>query len=400
VDFDLAANLLTVDAAITRDAEAAAAYEPLGVAFSDLSGAATDGQVPNTITIDLAAVATTANAVGTDAVAQIADIAAAIKQGTGTLLQTVTTGTDTVTMQTQSSANTVVVTVTNPGAGGVSLEGEAHPTEGGTFGAREGADDGTNTARFKLPNAGLTADRECVVTDAADFIPNACVSDTLTVSSAGSVDGAALTTLTVGDTALAAAAVDGGAAGEIADNTVTFDDLAANSVGSSEIGLVDQRVSLIQGPLGYTAVGVWQEPAVISIAPTNWGGVMVQTFDNTATRDCIYGQATVPSDYAANSSVVVNWTSTVTTNAVDWELDYKYVAAGETLDAATETALDPTDATAPATTKFLVTSDLGAPATGVGANKTLLWALCRNGAGTDNLAGKVYVYDVLFEYDN
>jgi hypothetical protein len=36
--------------------------EPAGVAFSDLSGSATDAQVPNNITVDLATTATTANA--------------------------------------------------------------------------------------------------------------------------------------------------------------------------------------------------------------------------------------------------------------------------------------------------------------------------------------------------
>jgi len=40
---------------------------------------------------------------------------------------------------------------------------------------------------------------------------------------------------TVGDTDIVAGAIDGGAGGEIADNTITADDLAADSVGSSEL---------------------------------------------------------------------------------------------------------------------------------------------------------------------
>ena len=50
-------------------------------AFADVSGSATDGQIPNNITIDLATTATTANNLAADGLDAVSEIAAGIKRG-------------------------------------------------------------------------------------------------------------------------------------------------------------------------------------------------------------------------------------------------------------------------------------------------------------------------------
>jgi hypothetical protein len=107
----------------------------------------------------------------------IGEIASALRIGSGTKLVTGLEGVDVVTIETPSSANTVRWLVTNPGSGGVSVESEADAVNGGTLRAYEGLDDGANFFGFKVPNSGLTLDREITLEDDANPIPDAAVGD-------------------------------------------------------------------------------------------------------------------------------------------------------------------------------------------------------------------------------
>lgn len=107
----------------------------------------------------------------------IADISSSIREGSGTKLVTGTEGSDLFTIETQSSANTVRVLFSNPGAGATSFESEQHATDGGVIRALEGADDGANFFGFKVPNSGLALDREITLEDDANPIPDSAVGD-------------------------------------------------------------------------------------------------------------------------------------------------------------------------------------------------------------------------------
>jgi len=171
--------------------------------------------------------------------------------------------------------------------------------------------------------------------------------------------------------------------------------------GSS--GLANLRVSMLGTSLGYDTSGsVYPEPAGITFGVTNFPRVVVQTFNDTATEDCIWGQFTVPSDYVANPSIVAVWSSATggTANVADFEFKYKYVTGAATLDAATETPLNPGTFADPDSARLRQVSDLGAPSTGIAANATMLWGFCRDGADGDTIADQLHLYDLMLEYDS
>jgi len=184
--------------------------------------------------------------------------------------------------------------------------------------------------------------------------------------------------------------------------SITWEDDSA----SGGTDATNQRVSMLNVSLGYDTTGsVYPEPAGVTFGVTNFPRIIVQTFNDTSTRDCMWGQFSVPTDYSANSSIVVVWSSLATSGNVDWEFDYAYVTANDTnsLDASASSLTAAGVDAAPGATERRMEFDLGSPSTGIAADATMLWGLCRDGleAGpTDTLADQVHVYDVLFEYDS
>jgi len=52
-------------------------------------------------------------------------------------------------------------------------------------------------------------------------------------------------------------------------------------------------------------------------------------FNDTATRDLLYGLFNVPKNYVGTASVIIVWTTTAITGNVVWDFDYRTVAGDD-----------------------------------------------------------------------
>lgn len=120
-------------------------------------------------------------------------------------------------------------------------------------------------------------------------------------------------------------------------------------------------------------------------------------------RILIYRTFEVPSDYVGNPIWVINWTATLTSGNVVWDLDSRTVAGNDTasLDqASTEAALTVTDA-APTAANRRLEATITATAAHFTAGETVEFAFGRDGAdAADTMAGSGILFDLGFRYDN
>jgi len=126
---------------------------------------------------------------------------------------------------------------------------------------------------------------------------------------------------------------------------------------------------------------------------------LVCVFNDTAAKDSLHGLFQVPQNYVGTPKFVVDWTSTATSGDVEWDVDYRAVAAGESLDQATaQESLNQND-TAPGTTDLKQEALLAATAGNFATGDTVQFLLSRDGTDAgDTIAAAVTVVGVYFEY--
>ena len=148
---------------------------------------------------------------------------------------------------------------------------------------------------------------------------------------------------------------------------------------------------------------VFLEPA--SIKRTNKffkEGVWV--FEDSSTKDTIYGSVVVPSNYdpTGTTKLIIPWTSTATSGNVVFDFDHRPVAAGESLDQATALrTLTVTDA-APGTTDLMPKAEIALTAGDLAAGDVLQYKLSRDGlvgGPTDTISAAVTVTKPYLEFD-
>lgn len=145
-----------------------------------------------------------------------------------------------------------------------------------------------------------------------------------------------------------------------------------------------------------------------SILATNdfwYGGVFRFGANNAAAptvRSCIGGMSSLPWNVASTvttAAIVPVWTSTITTNAVVWDFDYRIVGGDDTtsLDQTTATETLTVTDTAPGAANRRMTPSITATAanfSGTGG-QTLQWNACRDGVdAADTLAGSALLVDL------
>ncbi len=150
-----------------------------------------------------------------------------------------------------------------------------------------------------------------------------------------------------------------------------------------------------------TSGNVFFEPYPTKATNDFWKhGVFV--FNDTSTKDSLYGTFTVPQNYASNAKFVVYWTSTGTSGNVVWNVDYRDLAGNDTnsLDQSTaQEALAFTAAAAPGATDRLMQTSKTATSGNFAAGDLVEFKVSRDGtSGSDTLAAAVTVHAVVFEY--
>lgn len=154
--------------------------------------------------------------------------------------------------------------------------------------------------------------------------------------------------------------------------------------------------------LGWSAVpdasgDVFLEPYDVKATNDVWDR-LVWVFNDTATRIGLHLGFTVPKNYAGTPKLVVRWTSTATSGDVEWDVDYRAVAVGESLDQAGTQESANNNGTAPGSAHLLVETLITLSAN-FAVDDEVEFTLFRDGTdGGDGMAAAALVFQVLFEY--
>lgn len=144
---------------------------------------------------------------------------------------------------------------------------------------------------------------------------------------------------------------------------------------------------------------VWAEP--YSIVATNdvWP-YLIFRFKDSATKDKLYGEFTVPQNYVGTAAIIPVWSSTATSGNVIWEFAYRTVGGDDTtsLDqSGTEEAPTVTDA-APTAANRRLTPSISPTSANFAAGEKVQFYLARDGSGSDTMAADAQLHGLLFSY--
>lgn len=150
----------------------------------------------------------------------------------------------------------------------------------------------------------------------------------------------------------------------------------------------------------------WFEPINI-LNPATIARHDILRFEDTATKDTIYGSFTVPEDYVSSSpavapKIVVEWGANATTGNAVWDFDYRAMGGDgteATNDATWQESATVTDAIAGTAWRRMV-AEIPLTAANLAPGDVVFFALSRDGASSDTVAAQIQVYAAYFEYSD
>ena len=123
----------------------------------------------------------------------------------------------------------------------------------------------------------------------------------------------------------------------------------------------------------------------------------------TSVVSYIIGVIRIPENYVGTPVVSVFWTSTTTTNTVDFDFRHRTIGAGESAIIATSPSELTADGTVnnggPATANFLVLDTLPLTTTDITAGQLMYFEFERDGV-TDDKVDTITIHGLHFEYDD
>ncbi len=149
----------------------------------------------------------------------------------------------------------------------------------------------------------------------------------------------------------------------------------------------------------------WFEPYSILATNDAWKHLIARFgSSNTAqptVRHGFYSSFNVPKNYVGSAVLVINWTATITTGDVVWDLDYRAVAGDDTesLDqAGTQEAVTVTDA-APGAANRKLQVTIALTSANFAADKFVPYGFFRDGVdANDTMAGSAMLHSLQFQY--
>lgn len=146
---------------------------------------------------------------------------------------------------------------------------------------------------------------------------------------------------------------------------------------------------------------VFWEPASVVFTASPWKQPTL-VFLETAARRGAFAAMAVPKDFVGSPAFVIQWTTdTATTGDVEWDIDIRCIAAGESVDqAGTQEAINQED-TAPGTAELLLEVSLSFTASNFAVDDICQIGFFRDGSDVgDGLASadEARVFKVLFQY--
>jgi len=145
---------------------------------------------------------------------------------------------------------------------------------------------------------------------------------------------------------------------------------------------------------------VFLEPYSVKATNDVWE-YLVTIFEDTATRIGLRGAFDVPQNYVGSPVIIVVWTATATTGAVEWDFDYRCVGGNdiESLDqTGTQQSVNASD-NAPSVVNERLEASLSLTAGNFAAGDTCQFELFRDGTDAgDTMSAAAIVHALLFEY--
>jgi hypothetical protein len=163
--------------------------------------------------------------------------------------------------------------------------------------------------------------------------------------------------------------------------------------------MATKRISIFGAISPGTSGNVWPEPASITQTNDRYAGQPVLRFKDTGTKDTAAFRFLMPDDFVSAPVFRVIWTSTATSGAVVWTVDYNCAGETATMDPSADDENLSVTSTAPGTSQLGIAATVNATAANFAANQLVQGNLARNGAsGSDTMAADAVVYDVQLEY--
>ena len=128
-------------------------------------------------------------------------------------------------------------------------------------------------------------------------------------------------------------------------------------------------------------------------------------FDNTSTKDSLFGTFNVPKNYVGTANLIIVWTSTATSGDVEWDFAYRAVGGNDTesLDqSGQQENLDSgNNDTAPSAANERMELSISLTDGNFASDDTVEFELSRDGTDAgDTLAAAVMLVGLYFEYDD
>lgn len=160
--------------------------------------------------------------------------------------------------------------------------------------------------------------------------------------------------------------------------------------------MATRRISIIGSLNPDTSGNAWWEPSSLALTNDRFPGLVLR-FKDTATKVKASGSFSVPKDYVGTPKIIVIWATSATSGNAIWDADTKAIAAGESMDPATDDDTATVTTAAPGTAFLQAVSSMTLTGTYV-ADDLVQLSLGRDGASSDTIAADLLVWDVLFEY--
>jgi hypothetical protein len=145
---------------------------------------------------------------------------------------------------------------------------------------------------------------------------------------------------------------------------------------------------------------VFWEPATIRFSTAPWENPIL-VYKEIASRVGAFAAFAVPTNYVGSPAFIVQWTTdTAVANDVEWDVDYRCVDVGESVNqAGSQEALN-TEDTAPGTAGLLQEVTVGSATAGnFAADDLCQVALYRDGTDAgDTLNDEACVFKIIFQY--
>jgi len=144
---------------------------------------------------------------------------------------------------------------------------------------------------------------------------------------------------------------------------------------------------------------VYWQPAAVLDTNDLWPTDQVLIFTDGATKVSSSCHIPVPKNYVGTAKIGLRWKTTLTSNDVVWDVDYRSVAVGESADQATfQESLTVTD-TAAGTANWLNDAEVTLTSANLAVDDSIYINISRDGTdGADTMAGSAQLVDAWFEY--